>query len=77
MDAISRVKKLIEYRYLLIGMLFSKLDNDEKKVLYASELYDDCKDLQITADSVLDAAPEYIDNQLRVAFGYKDDTKLP
>jgi hypothetical protein len=76
MDPIKTIEGIIKQRSLLIGRMFRELSPEERQVLYASDLYDDCKDLKIVAESVLGAHRNFVDTQLRVAFMYEDETTI-
>ena len=70
MTPIRIIKEMLKMAPSLKGKKFGDLDKKEKKILYASKLYDDHADLPVIAESVLSAHCNYVDTQLRVAFRY-------
>lgn len=66
---------LISMRPNLNGMAVKDLDLVQKRSLYANELYNDCKDLDLVTECLFpDPGLDHIEHQLRVAFNYSPDT---
>jgi hypothetical protein len=69
------VKVLIAMRPNLNGKAVKDLDIVQKRSLYANELYNDCKDLDLVVKCLFpDPGLAYIEDQLKIAFSYTPDT---
>lgn len=71
------IKLYLRIRPLLKDSLYKNLNSTEKTALYASELYNDSKNLNIVAECIFpDPGTIFIEDQLRIAYGYKPDTLI-
>jgi hypothetical protein len=74
--------RLIEFKdeyAKLINMMYGELNADQKRAVYAMEIYNDSGDALIACDIFADLPPDrldpdFIDEQLRNTFGYTDAT---
>jgi len=77
--------KLTEFKdayQRLINLAFGELNNDQKRTVYAMEIYNDSQDALTACDLYADKdlpedrrlPDEYIDDQLRNTFDYNDTT---
>jgi hypothetical protein len=76
MTPVQIIKEMLKMAPLLKGKKYGDLDKGEKKILYVSKLYDDHADLSVIAESVLGAHRNFVDTQLRVAFGYDTNSTI-
>ena len=68
------ITDMLKIKMFFVGKRYEELNDEEKKILYTSCLHDDHADMDVIADTVLDAHPNFVDTQLRVAFNYDNET---
>ena len=75
--------RLIEFKdeyAKLVGMKFGDLNDEQKRTVYAMEIYEDSQDALVACDIYAPQNPheaiptEFIDDQLRNTFQYDDAT---
>ncbi len=73
-----RLLKFKEEYKKLTGLLYGELDSRQKQTVYAMEIYNDSQDVLIGCDiyASSDFNPEYIDEQLKNTFQYKNSTTI-
>ena len=83
MDRNKLITDLTRLYNMIVGKKYKVLTPDERRVLYAVELWNDGADPEAVATDLIDKtkshdlSPEWVDEQLRRTFEYNDDTEVP